>query len=564
MGNIKPDYYMDVPVKDIVSESNRKHGGMGNIDILAESIKTDGLINPPTVVDNEDGTYRVIAGRRRIAAVRQLKWKEVLVRIIDEADADRLESIGLSENVNRQEMSPLDEAELFKRLLDKGTNVKDIAAYYDRSVSGIHHRIRLCNLQEEIKRMFREDLITLSGAALLASLPDEDQEKFVKKYGNKVSMNNWDKKVSVNNWEISDFIGQAQRFVIAWITDKQCDKCKNRTHNTEPGLFEDFGSLKDVCFDQDCYAGKWKKLLEGLIAKEDIARTEHTIILTKGIPNFLPRKTEAVTLGEVEYKLLPCQQYDCKKTSKKAKKNTAWLIAAPYGSTKAEVERVEYAVCERQGYGYSSPPSDPVKDFLIDEVSDVAIEDQKTAAKRVQEKYQSSWNLIWKVKETLLKDIITKRLSEENRENLAAEYLIATRSGQDAGGAWHEIDPDHADIFVAIFGTDSVAALFANFPDDTAEPLVHKLFLFLAATGIRKSDMPGLNDNEDQWAKAEKSLFWKFAQVAREEYTMMYREILSAVVRAAISEPVQKEAAPEETGDEDSGVDEEEAQEEEA
>jgi ParB/RepB/Spo0J family partition protein len=107
----KEETFTTIPVGKIVSESNRKHGGMGNIEILSESIKADGLINPPTVVANGDGTYRVIAGRRRVEAVRQLKWKEVQSRIVDGADAYRLESIGLAENVNRQEMHPLDEAE---------------------------------------------------------------------------------------------------------------------------------------------------------------------------------------------------------------------------------------------------------------------------------------------------------------------------------------------------------------------------------------------------------------------------------------------------------------------
>jgi hypothetical protein len=70
------------------------------------------------------------------------------------------------------------------------------------------------------------------------------------------------------------------------------------------------------------------------------------------------------------------------------------------------------------------------------------------------------------VKETLLNAIISKRIKEENRENLAAVYLMAHRSGEDAEGEWHEIDPDYADIFKAIFGTDSVAKLFAGFPDE--------------------------------------------------------------------------------------------------
>jgi ParB/RepB/Spo0J family partition protein len=532
MKNEREETFISVPVGNIVSESNRKHGGMGNIDILAESIKTEGLINPPTVVDNGDGTYRVIAGRRRIAAVRQLKWKEVTVRVIDEADTDRLESIGLSENVNRQEMNALDEAELFKKLLDKGTGIKDIAAYYDRSVSGIHHRVRLCGLHEEIKTMFREGRISLSGAALLASLPEGDQEKFSKKYGG-------DKKPGA--WDISGFIHQAQHCVITRIADKQCEKCKNRTRNSEPGLFEDFGDLKDVCFDQECYAGKWKKLIENLIAKEDVPPTENNIILDRDIPNFLPKRTETLTIGETEYNLLPNQKYRWHETSKKAKKNTAWFVTVSYASTDVEVQRVEYTAYEQPNYNYPAP-SDPVKDFLIDQVSDIVIEDQKAVAEKVKEKYRNSWSLMHTVKETLLEAIISKRLKEESQVNLAAAYLAEECSGEDKTGKWHEIDPDYQDVFKAIFGPDDIAKL-ADIP---AEPLIQKIFLFIIAANINTRDMPDLNDNDAQWAETEMSLFWKFAQVTRDEYTMMYREILSAAVKDANSQELpQEETTPE-------------------
>jgi hypothetical protein len=75
--------------------------------------------------------------------------------------------------------------------------------------------------------------------------------------------------------------------------------------------------------------------------------------------------------------------------------------------------------------------------------------------------------------------------------------------------------------------------------------------------------MPDLNASEAEWAEAETSLFWKFAQVTREEYTVMYREIISTAVRdAAALEPAREEAAPEEAGDEGPGADTEEPPEE--
>jgi ParB/RepB/Spo0J family partition protein len=533
----REETFTTVPVGKIVSESNRKHGGIGNIVILAESIEAEGLINPPTVVANEDGTYRVIAGRRRVEAVRQLKWKEVQARIIDGADAARLEFIGLAENVNRQEKHPLDEAETFKKLLDKGTDIKDIAALYDRLISGIHHRVRLCNLQDELKEMFREGKINLSGAALLASLPAEDQAGFAKKYADK----------PVGNRDISDFIHQVQHCVIAWIADKQCEKCKKRTNNTDPGLFEDFYGLEDVCFDHDCYAGKWKKLIASLIAKEDSLRTENNIILGSYIPNFLPRKTETVTLGEAEYKILSPKKHRWEETSKKAKKDTAWLVTASYASTDVKVERVAYKVYERPDYSYYSAPSDPVKDFLIDQVSDVAIEEQKAVAEKVKEKYLSEYALKREIRNRLFKIIIDKRLREESRENLAALFLRNICEGDDTEG--HTVDfgdKKDQEIFNAIFGPENIR----NFDEIPREPLSEKLFLFLFTIGLRGNNLPDINDSEQEWENTERSAQWKFLQITRDEYVMMYWEILSEAIRAAIPGPAQVAVAkcPKATG----------------
>jgi ParB/RepB/Spo0J family partition protein len=519
----KEETFTTIPVGKIVSESNRKHGGIGNIEILAESIKAGGLINPPTVVASEDGTYRVVAGRRRVEAVRRLKWEEVAVRVIDGADAGRLEAVALSENVNRLETHPLDEAEDFKRLLDKGADIKDVAALYDRSISGVRHRVRLCNLQEEMKEMFREGKIKLSGAALLAGLPAEDQAKFAKKYG---------ERPSVSNWDIYSFVRQAQRRVVAWIADARCEKCESRTHNAEPGLFEEFDGLKDVCFDQDCYAGKWKKLIEGLIAQqENILQTENNIIFDREIPDFLPKKTKAVALGEVEYNVLPHKKHTWGETSKKAKKGTAWLVAAQRGSTDAKVRRVAYKAYERPDYSCHYATPDPVEDFLIDQAPDVAIEERKAAAERAKAKYGNSWRFKNGVRSAVLSAVVFRRLKMESRENMAAAYLEDKYSGYDENtGEYREFYDDFdRDVFAVIFGPAGVTKI----SDVPKEPLIERLFLFLAATGFKTSDLPDLKDGGEEWKEAEKSFFWKFARMSREEYIAMYRDILGAAIRAA-------------------------------
>jgi ParB/RepB/Spo0J family partition protein len=551
MNKEKNDNFVSVPVGKIISETNRKHGGMGNIEILAESIKTDGLINPPTVTESGDGKYRIVAGRRRIEAIRQLKWKDVTVRVISEADAVRLESIGLSENVNRQEMHPLDEAETFKKLLDKGSDIKDIAAYYDRSVAGIHHRIKLCDLRDEIKEMFRSGKIDLSGAALIASLPNEDQEKFFKKFGNK----------GATKWEILPFIHSVQHFTLQGIADKKCEKCQKRTRNTTPGLFEDYISLKDVCFDSECYTKKWQEtILHFIVESGDEGNTEHNIILDRDIPQFVPKKTAVIDLEGDDYTLLAYSTHTWSKTKKKAKKNTAWLVSMDDGGI--TVSRVAYEKYDRSAYYGSYVPPDPVQEYMIDLVPEIEPEKRKAAADKVKAKYSWPGRLRNEIKEAILDEIIEKRLREESRENLAALYMRDKFHGEDPEGNFVEFDTDYEELFVATLGTLGIAKI-SEIP---MEPLIEKFLLFIITARIRTDDMPDITDNENEWGENENSLFWKYAQIGKEEYLQRYKALLAEKIKSITEKPALPK--PEETGedenlDEDSGEDTEDPPEDE-
>jgi ParB/RepB/Spo0J family partition protein len=514
MKNVNLGNYVEIPVNDIVYESNRKNGGWGNIEILAESIKSEGLINPPTVIPYEDGTYRVIAGRRRIEAVRRLKWELVPVRIIDADDEERLESIALSENVNRQEMNPLDEAELFKKLLDKGTDIKEMAALYDRSISGIHHRVRLCNLDDELKKMFLEERINLSGAALLAGLPARDQRKFAEKF-------NRNKLVKIYSCDITDFIHKTQSRPIACIADEQCKKCKERTNNTEPGLFDDFKNLHDVCFNSDCYAGKWKNMIGEFIARENSLKTENNIMLDGNIPKFVPAKAETLVIGGIEYNLLP-YNYNFKETSKKAKKDTAWLVTMPsISSIRVEVRRIEYKIVENQNC--NSKSVDLVKKYSIDTVTDIAVDDQKAAAGIIEEKYGSTYDFINHTKKTLLDKIIEKRIKEKSRENLAAEYIKEKCFGEEYNRVHNE------DIFTTIFSPVGIS----KYTDIPAEQLIQKIFLFIMACVFKPYNMPDVDYNHKEWEIEQNSIFWKFAQMTWDEYVAMYHEVATDLVMEA-------------------------------
>jgi ParB family chromosome partitioning protein len=167
--------------------SNRAYGGEGDIQILAEDIKRNGIINPITVKPFPEEAcagqmaYEVIAGRRRVQAVTLLGWKDIPSRILEGSEIDHAEEIAGSENINRMAMHPLDEAAVFYKLIESGRPIEDLAKQYDRSVSAIWQRIQLLDLSDDIKTLFRNGNLSLYAAAMLKSLDEKDQQDFCKK-----------------------------------------------------------------------------------------------------------------------------------------------------------------------------------------------------------------------------------------------------------------------------------------------------------------------------------------------------------------------------------------------
>jgi ParB/RepB/Spo0J family partition protein len=519
------EVFSTVPLGKILAETNREHGGMGNIDVLTESIRRHGLANPPTVVETDAGFYRIVAGRRRIAAVLSLGWQEVAVKILSGADEERLEAIALSENVNRLEMHPLDEAETFRRQLEGGKSVKDVAACYDRTPSAITHRIRLCGLTDEVKKMFREGAVTLNAASLLSSLLPADQVKFAEKYKGK----------KPSGWDVVEFIRRAHNCGLEHIADSECEICKNRTHNSDPGLFEEFGTLTDVCFDTACYERKWKALIASLIAGAGGKPTENILIFHYAMPVFYPKKSETIKLGGTEYSILPWNNYAVSETDKKTKANTAWSVGLDE-NRKVEVKRVSYKPHVPQNYsGRDDTPEEQVKSYGVDQAfGGLPEEEQKELAVKTASKYKWASEFRHEVIERLLRRIVDKRLAEGIRENTAELYLEDKFSGCDYPDTIYKQFTDGRDkeIFDAVFG-----GTYTKFSDFSGPPELQKMFLFLTAARLKAHDLPDIfSDDADggEWdEEVEESLFWKFTRIGRDEYYAMVKETIAEVITEA-------------------------------
>jgi ParB/RepB/Spo0J family partition protein len=281
--------------------SNRAYGGDGEIQILAEDIKRNGLINPITVKyapDDGAPTYEVVAGRRRVLAVTQLGWREITCRILEGTEIEHADEIAGAENINRLAMHPLDEAEIFSKLLENGRPIEELSKQYDRSVSAIWQRVQLLSLGDDIKKLFRDGKISLHAAAMLKSLDQKQQSAFYNKFH---------EAGNISIWEVKGFISKTRHDKLySCIAGKDCAGCEKRTFYNDKALFPELDDEDDLCLDHECYMEKWRKLLSGKIKTIKAGNKSHAeadIILCDddGLARVFGK---TITVDGTEYKVI--------------------------------------------------------------------------------------------------------------------------------------------------------------------------------------------------------------------------------------------------------------------
>ena len=141
---------------------------------LADSIQVHGVLQPILVRSHPDktGGYEIIAGERRWRAAQLAKLHEVPILVRSFSDAEALE-IGLVENLQRENLSSLEEAEGYKRLVDEFNHTQDdIAKILGKSRPYVSNIIRLLNLPDSIKEMLRAGHLTAGHARALLNAED--------------------------------------------------------------------------------------------------------------------------------------------------------------------------------------------------------------------------------------------------------------------------------------------------------------------------------------------------------------------------------------------------------
>ncbi len=160
---------------------------------LSESIKQYGVLQPLLVSDKKD-YYEIIAGERRWRAAKLAGLTEIPV-IVKEFSEQELVEISLIENIQREDLNPVEEAMAYKRLIDEFHLKQDeIAERVGKSRTAVTNAMRLLKLSEKVQQMLIDEMITAGHARAILSIADKEKQE-------SIAMKVFDEKLSVRETE---------------------------------------------------------------------------------------------------------------------------------------------------------------------------------------------------------------------------------------------------------------------------------------------------------------------------------------------------------------------------
>ncbi|MGL5260581.1 MAG: ParB/RepB/Spo0J family partition protein [Lachnospiraceae bacterium] len=171
----KPDSIVSINKIEPNKEQPRKNFDEDTLLELAESIKQFGLLQPILVQDRKD-YYEIIAGERRWRASKIAGLKEVPV-IIKNLTEQEIVEISLIENIQRENLNPIEEALAYKRLLTEFNLKHDkLAERVSKSRTAVTNSIRLLKLTDDVQQMLIQDMISTGHARALLAIEDEEEQ----------------------------------------------------------------------------------------------------------------------------------------------------------------------------------------------------------------------------------------------------------------------------------------------------------------------------------------------------------------------------------------------------
>lgn len=157
----------------------RKHFDKKALDELASSIKAHGVLTPILVRPSKgNGHFEIAAGHRRFRAAKAAGVAEIPAMVREMDDTQLLEVLTI-ENLQREDVHPLEEAAGYRSLMAAGYDVERLAERVGRSVKYVYDRVKLLALTKEAQKLFYDGRITAGHAILLARLSPKDQARAI-------------------------------------------------------------------------------------------------------------------------------------------------------------------------------------------------------------------------------------------------------------------------------------------------------------------------------------------------------------------------------------------------
>ncbi len=187
------DFMVPISKVEPDREQPRKFFNEDALQELAESIKQYGVFQP-LLVQKEKDYYKIIAGERRWRAAKIAGLKEIPV-IVKELSDQEIAEIQLIENIQREDLNPIEIAEGYRQLIDKyGFTQDELAEKISKSRTAITNTLRLLKLDERVRQMIVDELISTGHARAILSIEDSDKQyEFAQKI--------FDEKMSVRDVE---------------------------------------------------------------------------------------------------------------------------------------------------------------------------------------------------------------------------------------------------------------------------------------------------------------------------------------------------------------------------
>lgn len=183
---------LDITTVQPSADNHRKTFNDASLQELAESIREVGVLQAIAVRPRTAGGYEIIYGERRYRASLLAGAKTIKATIYNNITDDEAEDMSLSENLQREEVRPTEEAKAFKRLLEKGRyDMYSLVSRFGRSEKYIYTRLKLNELYQPIGELLDNETITISVAEEISTYEPNIQKDVYEKHLKKNSRDNW-------------------------------------------------------------------------------------------------------------------------------------------------------------------------------------------------------------------------------------------------------------------------------------------------------------------------------------------------------------------------------------